>query len=511
MKNYPFNPTDWTTVTPLFEALRDAPVSNGAFVQWLEQWNQLDIDVWDAYTYLKRPAYSDTSDQEAERVYQAYVQELFSTYLGHTQALIKKALTIQPEAPSPQYQQLWRRWHNQATLFHADSLPIQAEISRLEGQYREIMRECDQDNPLAYWIERRAELNDLMMRLLKQRRALAHVSGAANFLAYRWRELNRLDWSITDCQNFHRAVETSVVPLVAQVRDRLKESFPEIDDVDALSGGVERILGRIAPTFGEIFHAMRDGYLDIGARPNKTHTVEAWFFPRAAKSHLHVVTTNAGSVLHESGHAMHDTLSFRAHGSMWNLNGPEEFQEFVAVSMDMLAWPYYEQANGGVFTAAESTAAHRNVFGYYLESLTSDVMQDAFEHWVYGDAPEDVTPDDLDAKWLELKRRFLPWDNQYANETEEMTGWQRWTWSLFRIPLYMIAYPTAIVGTCQFARLVEADRAKAIQDYKTVLAMGNTRPLPALFRVVGLKFPFTAEMVEGAAKFIVEESRRVGE
>jgi oligoendopeptidase F len=85
-----------------------------------------------------------------------------------------------------------------------------------------------------------------------------------------------------------------------------------------------------------------------------------------------------------------------------------------------------------------------------------------------------------------------------------VTGWQRWTWSLFRIPLYMITYPMAVVGLSQFAQYAETDRTRAIQNYKAVLSLGNTRPLPELFRLTGVDFPFTHEAVEAAAQFVIQ-------
>jgi hypothetical protein len=136
---HPFDPYDWKTITPLFQALNEAPAPEGGFMAWLEQWNELDIAVWDAYTALKRPTYYDTRDQAAAQAYGLYVQELYSTYLGLTNKLITRALTLQPEPPSPVYQQLWRRWRNQRDLFHPASQPIQAEISQLEQRYRELM------------------------------------------------------------------------------------------------------------------------------------------------------------------------------------------------------------------------------------------------------------------------------------------------------------------------------------------------------------------------------------
>ena len=511
---YAFNPYDWTTITPLFDALSDRPLSADGFMDWLAQWNDLDIDVWDAYTQLKRPAYVDTSDHEAEAAYQAYVQELYSTYIGYTNRLIAKTLAFQPEAPTPAHQQLWRRWRNQTTLLAPTNSPIQAEISHLENRYRTIMWQYDgtPDDPLTYWMNRRGELNELMIGLLKLRRTLAQNSGLPTYLAYRWRELNRLDYSIADCQSFHRAVE-KMIPAIAEFRSRSTVwnlPFPEVDDVDKLTEGVERILRQVDPEFGDIFQAMRDGYLDLGRRPNKAVSNESWFFSGVGIPYIHVASGNAGAVLHESGHGIHDYLSFQAHGSLWNFNGPEVFQEFAATFMEMLCWPYYEHSRGGLYTAAESARARQSLPQLFLGFCSVKcVIEDVFEHWVYGEAPEDVTSADLDAKWLELKQRFEPWDDDYSNEDEKMTGWQRNTFSLFRWPLYMITYSMAMVGACQLGRLGETDRISAIRNFKTALTLGNTQSLPELFHVVGLTFPFTDQAVEEAIQFVFDQSLEI--
>lgn len=70
------------------------------------------------------------------------------------------------------------------------------------------------------------------------------------------------------------------------------------------------------------------------------------------------------------------------------------------------------------------------------------------------------------------------------------------------MPLYMITYPMAVVGACQFGQLVAADRAGAIRAYKAALQLGNTQPLPALFAAVGVTFPFTQQAVADALQFI---------
>jgi oligoendopeptidase F len=504
---YPFNPLDWNTIIPLYTALRDAPIPPGGFLDWLGEWNQLDIAIWDAYTALKRPTYSDTRDQAAAQAYSRYVQALYSTYLGLTNQLITRALTVQPEAPSPVYEQLWRRWRNQQALFHPANLPIQAEISGLEIHYRAIMNSVTPDDPAGYWLDRRVELNDLMLRLIRLRRSLAQNSGLPHFLAYRWRELNRLDYTIADCQAFHQAIERIVVPVLARQHaaglDR--HARPEVHDLGVLKAGVERMLQQIDPEFGAVFRMMGDEWLDFGDRPGKAQTIEEWFFPGVGLPYLHVASTNVASVLHESGHGMHDYLSFRAHGSMWHLNGPEEFQEFAATSMELLGSAYYEQAHGGFFSADESAQARRYGLQLNFDWLAECALQDAFEHWVYGAAPANVTARDLDTKWLELKARFHPWDGDAASSEAAQTEWQRDKWSLFRMPLYMITYPMAFVGACQFAQQAESDRAGAIRRYKMALTHGNTRTLPALFRTVGLDFPFPEAAVAAMVQFVTTQ------
>lgn len=505
---YAFDPYDWTTIIPLFMALNEAPVSDDGFATWLAHWNELDIAVYDAWTHLKRRSYIDTTNRTAEHAYQVFPREIFSTYLGLTNMLTTRALTLQPDPPSPSQRELWRRWQNQTTLFHPDSLVLQAEISEWESGYRELTRRIEQlgGDQRAHWMERRTEINELMLRLLRLRRELARTSNLPTFLAYRWRELNRLDFSIAACQTFHQAVEHVVVPVVTQLRAKgaRKPSLPDIRELAVLSDGIERILTHVDVTFGDVFHAMRPDYLDVGSRPGKADTSEQWFFPRAGLPYLHVTSNNPATLLHESGHAVHAYFSFQTQGSLWNFCGPDEFQEFVATAMELLCWPYYEHAQGGLYSPAESAAVRQRDLLFYLEALASTVREDAFEHWIYGEAPESLTPADIDTMWLAFTQRFTPWEDPDAPEQEVMTGWQRGNWSLFRIPLYTIAYPIAIVGTCLLGRRVEQDRARVITDYKAALALGNTEPLPELFRVAGLVFPFTQQAVEEAVRFALD-------
>jgi hypothetical protein len=88
---YSFIPSDWSTIIPLLTALEESDLPHHNFVEWLNQWNQFDIAIWDAYTRLKRSAYARISDIDAERIYQKYVGELYSV-LSELRATLIRSL-----------------------------------------------------------------------------------------------------------------------------------------------------------------------------------------------------------------------------------------------------------------------------------------------------------------------------------------------------------------------------------------------------------------------------------
>ena len=73
----------------------------------------------------------------------------------------------------------------------------------------------------------------------------------------------------------------------------------------------------------------------------------------------------------------------------------------------------------------------------------------------------------------------------------------------------MITYPIAIVGVCQLGRQAQADQASVLHNYKAAVSLGNTQPLPELFRVAGLTFPFTQLAVEEAVQFIRDQALKL--
>jgi oligoendopeptidase F len=514
-------PLDWAAIAEAYVALRDDDVTPAHISPWLERWSDLEKDIVETYTLLKRAAYQHTDDAAAEQAYNAFVEGLSSTHKGLEQWLIDKLFAMADLEPSPAHAYLFQRWRATAALYRQTNAPLLREIEALSAAYRQIMWTISQratqhaaehpQDPHAWatmsrhlWRQRRAEVNDLFQTLLRLRRQLALNTGLPDYRAYRWQELHRR-YTPVECQAFQTAIEREVVPLVARYQ-ATRETHPQLPPLDPISliETVARILSRVDPEMSALFRQLEaTGHLDIGERPGRAPVNEEWFFPRRGLPFL-MLDADLFTLLHEFGHGFHDYVSLQRQGLIWNMGGPDEFQECAAVTMTLLASPYLARERGGPFAPDEAARLHHDNLALCVTSMPEFALQDAFEHWVYGEAPQNVRPDDMDAKWTELTRRFLPGDDANARG-EDGAGWQRDQWSLFRMPFYMISYPLAAVGALQLWRRALTDPIEAVAAYKEALAVGHTRPLPELFVIAGARLPFDTSTVADLMHFVAPQ------
>jgi hypothetical protein len=76
---------------------------------------------------------------------------------------------------------------------------------------------------------------------------------------------------------------------------------------------------------------------------------------------------------------------------------------------------------------------------------------------------------------------------------------------IFLYPFYYIEYGIAQLGALQVWANSKRDRAKALRDYQSALALGGSRPLPELFSAAGCRFDFSAKTVEPLANLVQTE------
>ena len=178
------------------------------------------------------------------------------------------------------------------------------------------------------------------------------------------------------------------------------------------------------------------------------------------------------------------------------------------MGMELIAAPYLRADRGGFYTEADARRAYAEKLKELVTFLPYMALVDAFQHWVYVDAPEaagasTIPAQALDAKWSALWERFMPGIDYGGLEAERETGWHRKS-HIFTAPFYYIEYGLAELGAMQVWRNALRDPRRAVADYRSALALGGTRGLSELFRAAGGTFAFDRRTV-GELMASVEE------
>jgi len=540
------NPQDWDTVAPHFAALEAEDLSAPGVGDWLLRWSELEKNLGEAGARAGRAKSENTADAQAEAAYLHFVQKVTPPWTVAAQALKTKLLAVPGYEPAPQHRQFLRRLRNDADLFRAENVPLQAELQTLANEYDKLTgamtaivvgeemtlpqaegRLLDPDRGAREsawravqerWLEAREPLDALYLKMLPLRRRLAENAGLADYRAYMWRALKRFDYTPEDSLAFGRAIETEVVPLAQRLLESRRKTLGvetlrpwdlaadpanraplrPFADVAELEEGTARIFANVDPALGADFEKFRNGYLDLGSRKGKAPGGYCSFFPKTGLPYIfmNAVGTEGDvrTMLHEGGHAFHGLASSATQPLLWNRGAPMEFNEVASMAMELLALPYLEADKGGFYTPEEAQRARQEQLERIVLFLPYMAVVDGFQHWVYAEAPEEVTAADMDAQWDSLWARFMGGVDWSGLEEERASGWHR-KLHIFMVPFYYVEYGLAQLGALQVWRNALADQADAVRRYRSALALGNTRPLPDLYAEAGARLAFDRETV----------------
>ena len=540
----------WGEFGPRYEELEGRPLTAGNVQAWLHDWSDLDKDVLEAYTRLMRVRDENTRSEEAGKAFLSFVQEVLPKAQVAAQNLTQRLLEVEFEPPLDQLE-LLRRSRNEADLFREENVPIKTELETLNSEFQEIMGglmvtldgekmtipqaekhllDTNRARREAAWraIEAaeataREGLDDLFLRMLPLRRRLAENAGETNYRAYRWREMNRFAYAPKDAERLHDATAYNVVPLLADWRERRREALgvsslrpwdlgvdlygeealEPFQNTDELEAGLVRIFNRLDPAFGEQFESLRDGWLELESREGKVPGLGyQTFFPKQRKPYIYWSANGTHRdvwvLLHEGGHAFHSLASSARNDLLWDLLPGMEVAEVASQTMELLTLPYLEASQGGFYNEHDAKRAQRENLERALRQLPGQAQADAFQHWLYTAAPENMTAEDLDDKWLELSARFDPAIDWSGLEEAHAKGWQ--FGHVFQAPFYMLEYSFAWLGAIQIWKRAQQDPSGALESYKAALALGGTRPLEELYDTAGIRLVFGRDEVGALMK-----------
>lgn len=554
--------TRWENIEPLLTALLSREVSSPAeFERWLMDRSELDAACSESQATLYINMTCDTQDQEAQQAYSEYIQTIppklkpFAFSLDQRQTALAEKFPLSPE----RYQVLFRDTAAEVELFREANVPIETELSRLSQNYDKVCGEMtvvfdgsEQTMPMMSryqeatdravrenaWravAQRRLQNVDTIDGILDQMIALRHQAarnaGFESYVPYIFKHRHRFDYGVAECEAFHKACESVVVPFAREIDRKRQKSLglaelrPWDLGVDVkgrqplrpFTGGAE-LMGRAVSTFGLLDRRLgqmlmslgsgsekqgcRDGAcLDLDSRKGKAPGGYQYMRDRSRKPFIFMnaagVQRDVSTMLHEAGHAFHSMLC-NDEPLLAYRHSPIEFAEVASMSMELLTMPYWGpviEGGGGYYNDEESLArARRQQLEKSLTLLPWIATIDAFQQWLYSNPTH--TREQRTAQWLQLDSRFGTAVSWNGLEQYRKVVWQR-QMHIFNTPFYYIEYGIAQLGALGLWLMSKEKGEKvAVEHYIRSLSLGGSQPLPELFHAAGLPFDFGPDIVK---------------
>jgi oligoendopeptidase F len=548
---------DWSKIAPLFDQLASqSPQSGAELEQWLLDWAELGaaLDEERACRYIAMTCHTDNA--EAEKAYLYFVEHI-EPQLKPRQFQLEQRFVAHPQRaklPSPRYAVFMRDVQNHVELFREENVPLETEEAKVGQQYQKLTGSLtvqfrgeektliqmgkyleEPDRPLRQevWelvakrrLEERGKFEEQFDQLVKLREQIAANAGFKNYRDYAFRLMGRFDYTPEDCGKFHEAVAGVVMPAVRELQaERRKQlgleklrpwdlavdplnrpalkPFEKVEDMVTRS---QRIFDKLDGELAGGFRQMQDlKLLDLANRKGKA---PGGYQSTLNEARLPFIFMNAvgqqrdvETILHEAGHAFH-ALATRDEDLLAYRSAPIEFCEVASMSMELLGSEFIEE----FYAPAEGNRARRTHLEGIIGVLAWIATVDAFQHWIYTHPGHSRA--DRAAAWNALMDRFAGDVDWTGYEDARSHLWHRQL-HIFLYPFYYIEYGIAQLGALQVWANSKRDKAKALRDYKTALALGGSRPLPELFATAGCKFQFDAATIRPLVELTRAELKKL--
>ena len=406
---------DWDDIQDYFDQLLSEEIDSAeAYKTWLKKNSELEAVLEEdmAWRYIKMTI--DTTDTEAADRYKKFVTEINPKISEQSNKLNNKLV----ESPykdqlTDQADQIYlKKVQTAIDLFREENIPLQSEAQTKAQEYsgvigaqlinykgeditaqqaakhlknpdREVRKEV---YDLLY--ERRnkdiEQLEGIFDELIKIRHQIAQNAGFENFRDYKFKAMNRFDYSVQDCFDFHSSVEEHIVPIYRKINEEKlkkfgfdqfkpydtsadpegKEPLKPFETGEELLTKTINIFDKIDPYFSDCLATMKEiGHLDLESKKGKApggynyplyEIGVPFIFMNAAGTARDVIT-----MIHEGGHAVHSFLTKDLDLTAYK-SFPSEVAELASMSMELLSMKYWEEFYG---TGDDLNRAKKRAFG----------------------------------------------------------------------------------------------------------------------------------------------------
>lgn len=553
-----FEINSWSVLEPYYIELERKTINSFEDLhQWLLQRSELDAVVREdfAWRYIKMSC--DTANEDLKKSYNFFVSEI-EPHISPLNNKLNKKLIASPFVKDldKTYDIHLREVKQELEIFREKNIPLFTEMEIEVQKYSEIIaamtiemegKEITMQLAADYLKNRDRKLRELVYLKMDQRRAkdqlildnlythlisfrdkIAKNADFKNYRDYMFAALNRFDYSVQDCFNFHDSIAAEITPIVedfdqqrktALALDKLAPWDTEVNiwgksPLKPFANGVELIDKTIAcfhvirPYYGECLEVMKKmGHLDLESRKGKAPG--GYNYPLNEVGVPFIFMNSVGSLtdlktmVHEGGHAIHSFLCRDL--EITNLkNTPSEVAELASMSMELISMEHWD-----VFFHDEEDLkqAKREQLEKILKILPWIATIDKFQHWVYENPTHSIK--ERSQKWSEITKQFsskiIDWSGR-----EDIVGrmWQKQL-HLFENPFYYIEYGMAQLGAIAIWRNYKRNSQQALDAYENALKLGHTKSIGEIYKTAGIKFDFSREYVKELADFVKMELEKI--
>lgn len=385
-----------------------------------------------------------------------------------------------------------------------------------ENADREVRRAAYQAEA-AFYTAHKKEFDEIYDKLVKVRTTIARKLGFKNYVELGYLRMVRNCYDARDVAVFRGEVEREIVPIVAGMKRRQAERLG-IDDFKFYDDGITRKGGNPKP------QGSYDQTYDTGVAMYRAMApVTKQFIDRMDAMHLFDLIAKKGKMTggycsylaaykapfifanfngtshdvdvftHEGGHALAAYIASDKAGLMECAMPTLEGCEVHSMSMEFLCWPWLDGFYGGQTACAKAVHLSSALF-----FLPYGCQVDEFQHIVYENP--DLTPEERNAKWMELEHKYRPWmDYDNMPFYGDGAGWQRQI-HIYTDPFYYIDYCLAQSVALEIFELIQEESWEAAwKKYMAYTEQGGTKTFLGLLEQAGLRNPMQQGALHKAA------------
>ena len=390
------------------------------------------------------------------------------------------------------------------------------------GPYKEdldpAVRRAAYEAEAGYFDAHRAELDELYGQIVQNLNAQARVMGYHDYSELSYVRMNRIGYGPEEIRKFRDQVANDVVPQLQKVMalraKRTGIAHPAFTDLPILfrDGNPKPIPGykarmdaartmyhELSPETAEFIDFMQDNELfDVESRPGKMSGGYMTSLPSYKAPFIFAnwndTSGDVDVLTHECGHAFEGYVAERDPAIPADLECPGmESAEIHSMAMEFLTAPWHHLLFG---RDTDKYALLHAEDSFVFLAYGCEV--DEFQHIMYQNP--DLTPDERNAEWLKLEKKYRPWiDFDNLPFYGRGAGWQRQL-HIYECPFYYIDYCLSTMAALQFFLLSLTDHKDAWERYLRLVRRAGLASYTELLETAGLKVPFEDGSIKGIAQ-----------